>query len=111
MSRLNLPQTIINLTNPADVQKWTQIMLRTIVDEFNGRVSLVDNVQGVVMTVEFPVADADVEITHALNYVPTGYFLVGSNTAMSLYDGVGTTTKQVIFLKSNATGTARIKIF
>jgi hypothetical protein len=111
VSKLNLPQTIINLTNPADIQKWTQIMLRSIVDEFNGRVSFVDNVQGVVLPVEFTAADTTVEVTHALNYIPNGYVLVGSSAAMVIYDGDGVSTRSVIYLKSDAIGTARIKIF
>lgn len=67
------------------------------------------NVDGFYVTGTFPVANADVAITHQLGRAPVGYFQVASSVATRIYTGTVAATSTQITLKADTAG-AVVKI-
>lgn len=110
MSRIDA----IDMSNIADLEdfiKWSSIQNKLIVTIINGQLTFGDNIAAKIVSFTFPTANADAVINHTLSTVPRGYILIGSDVAMSLYDGTQPSNDNQITLKSSAAGTARILFF
>lgn len=94
-----------------EVQKYVALYLDQVTNLVNGNLSFADNFNAKLLTVTFSAANTDVASIHGLGRVPSGYFLVGSTAAMSIYDGASANTSSLLYLRSNATGTARLVVF
>ena len=92
-------------------QQAITLFLKDVYNILNRGILLKDNVKGALLGVTFSSANADVEIRHGLDFVPNNYLVVGTSSAMSVYDGVTSADKTFFYLRSSATGTARIFIF
>jgi hypothetical protein len=100
-----------NITEQAEysvAKKWIQNALDNLKTVVNS-LTLSDNFRARIIDVTF-VANTDLEIQHGLGTVPSGYFLIRASVAMSIYAGSGTPTRQVINLRSDASGTATVVI-
>jgi len=100
-----------NLDKPEDIARFLQIMGKNLGAILNGGLIFHDNFRGQELDVTFPTANADLSISHKLGYMPTGYLLTRASVAMRLYDGSRPFTRDTIYLKSDAAGTASIIIF
>lgn len=90
--------------------KLVAIFALNVEELLNGGLRLDENFAGQVLVVEFT-STTQKTIQHQLNRVPTGYFIVGSTTDMRVYDGTIRSTKDTIYLRPSAVGTARIFIY
>lgn len=109
--KIKPPQSVSNVTSLEDLKRYVSQTLDLVVNEINGRLIFGENIRGQILTVPFPTPNIDVTIPHQLNRVPDGYFLVGSNAAMSLYDASSASNGQNAYLRSSSAGTARIFLF
>lgn len=69
-----------------------------------------ENFDGYIMDVTAnSVASEDTQISHDLNRVPYGYLIIGQNATSNFYNGTGTNTETLFFLKST-TASCRFKV-
>jgi len=56
------------------------------------------------VSVTFPEADTDVRVRHRLPGLPTGYRMIRSDSAGSVYDGSRAGDRHYLYLRSNTAG-------
>ena len=95
----------------ADQAQAITLFLKDVYNILNRGILLKDNVKGALLGVTFSTANADIEIRHGLDFVPSNYIVVGTSAAMSIYDGVTSGDRSFFYLRSSAVGTARVFIF
>lgn len=99
---------VSNLPDLDQVKRFATIVLREITDVLNGQITFVDNIRQEIHSVTFDAADTDVSVSHGLGRVPTGVVVLGLTAAMIVYDGSTGNTVDAVYLRSSATGTARV---
>lgn len=111
------PQSYFNyqlLKDEKERSQYTSIFNKSIFDILNGGISFQDNVKASILNVTFATANVDLNISHGLGVVPTGYFCVGPSANMVLYNGIsgpGAWTESSITLRSSAIGYAKVLFF
>lgn len=96
----------------ADVIKFVAIGFKDIYDALGNRLSFADNFGSQIIDVSFTAANTDLTIQHTLNRVPTGYVVLRSNAAATLYDTGGTNwNKTAIVLRSSAIANVTVMVF
>lgn len=108
--KLSATPDVSNVTDD-DLRRFLTAFNNQVTQVMNGNIEFNDNTKSQKISVTFPTANAEVLISHGLARVPNGYILVGASVAMSLYDGDSSNTDKVLYLKSNAAGTAQIMVF
>lgn len=103
--------TDIDRQDPEDVKRFTNIALEQIKQMLNNGLLISDNFNAKQLNITFSVANVDQAAIHGLGRVPTGYIVIGTTTALNVYDGASTSTSQVLYLRSSATGTARLVVY
>lgn len=101
-----------NITEQEDyslAKKWIQNGLDNLKSVVNS-ITIQDNFKARVIEVTFNSANTDLEVQHGLGAVPSGYFVIQASAALTVYAGSTAPTRQVIALRSNATGTAKLVI-
>lgn len=101
----------IDRVKPEDLPRWTALCLENIISTINGKLDFQSNFNQKTVSVNFSAADTDTAVSHGLGRVITGYILVGSSAALSIYDGTSGSTDQVLYLRASATGSARILVY
>lgn len=94
-----------------DITRFVSQFTSQTADIINGNISFADNFKAQTLSVTFSSANTDVQVSHGLKKVPTGYIIVGASSAMSVYDGSSSNTADLFYVRSSATGTARILIY
>lgn len=100
-----------NLETLEDVKRYASIAVGQIKDALNGLLTFQDNFQSQIVSVSFASVNTDVQISHSLGRVPTGYLHIRSTAAMVLYDGASANTDALLYIRSNGVGTATVLIF
>lgn len=103
--------SLSNVEAIADIKKFVSIFQDQVITAINGNISFSDNVFAKLVNFTFPGANKTIGVAHGLGNLPAGYFLVGSNAALSLFDGDQKNTIDTLFLQSNAAGVARVMVF
>lgn len=111
MGKLTSSPDLGSTRNHEELARFVTIILDDIFDQINGRIEFEKNIYARIVSVNFPTANVEVRVPHTLNRVSNGYYLIGSDVAMSLYDGVSINEVNVLFLRSNQSGNARVLIF
>lgn len=105
------PTSISNVTSGEDLQKYSSMTIELLVAAVNGNITFEDNVSCKIVTAEFTQANVDLKIEHGLSKVPNGYFATNLSAAMILYNGSTSFDDRNAYLRSSATGTAKILFF
>lgn len=111
MGKIKTPLTISNVETLEDLRRYTSQALDEIVGAINGRISLSDNVQATIKSVTFSGANATVSVDHGLGTSPSGYFVVGLSTAITVFDGNRSSDSANLYVQASGAGTARLLIF
>ncbi len=105
------------LANFSSVKTWEELRrfssacVQDIVNQINGKVTFGDNIQGVDLSVAFPVGNTDVAVTHNLGYIPNGFFIVDIDSTGNVYRRTASTVT-TIFLRASVAGTnAKIRVY
>lgn len=108
-----VPRNWWNVDNIEDSKRWASLtlFLKDVYNILLKGITPVDNFRGNLVEVTFSAADTDVQVKHGLSYIPSNYFIIGTSAAMSVYDGNTDSTNTYIYLRSSATGTARVFLF
>ncbi len=77
----------------------------------NSGITFSDNFKAAFTSATFSSIDSEVAVSHGLSKIPTGYIIIGSTAALSVYDSGTANTDTNLYLKSNAVGTARLLVF
>lgn len=109
--KIKVPQSISNSESFEEMRKFTSQILDQVITAINGKISLNENLDSAIVSVEFASANATVAAKHTLGRVANNYILVGASVAMDLYDSATKNEENVLYLQSNAAGTARVLIF
>lgn len=109
--KLKVPQSIHNTRTWEELRRYLAITLDDILTALNGRISVGDNLDGQVVSVQFSSANIEVKVPHVLQRVPVGYIPVNKSVAMDIYNGGSAFSNTNVFLKSSAAGSADIFIF
>lgn len=110
------PLRQFNMLNlKGDERRWDELseQLKSFHDILSKGIRFEDNFRGTMFTgVTFATANAEVQITHKLGYIPSGFISVRPSVAMSVYESGDTPwTTTAIYLKSNAVGNSSIFVF
>jgi len=75
-----------------------------LADLLNKGIRITDNIDGVIQTITFNVANNEYEISHALKRIPNGFIILNKNKASDVYDSGTTWTTTSIYLKCDTAG-------
>lgn len=109
--KIKVPQSVSNTETFEDLRKYSAQVLDQLVTAVNGKISLSENLDSAIVTVTFNGANQTVAAQHTLGRVATNYILVGSSVAMDIFDGNKDNENNVLYIQSNAAGTARVMVF
>lgn len=101
----------VERVKPEDLARYTSIFLTQVVEAFNNNLSFDENFNAKTLSITFGTANVEVASIHGLGRVPSGYFLIGSNVAMSIYDGASANSASLLYLRASASGVGRILVF
>ena len=103
--------TGIAQVKPEEVQRFVDLFCQDVTRVVNGNLDFATNFNAKALSVNFSAANTDVAVAHGLGRVVVGYVQTGASAAMSLYDGSKASTSSTLYLRSSATGTARILVY
>lgn len=102
--------TEIQLAPDSQKFRYIQAFMEAVKRTVNGKLDISSNVNIAPVTVNFGVANSDIGIAHNLNRVPRGYIVISRSASFVVYDGGTPWTRDRLYLRSNATGQAKIVI-
>jgi len=105
------PMSVSNIVDLAGLKRYASQMFDAILLVINGNISFGDNIQSTTLPVDFNKANTDIQVGHNLGRAPNGYIVVGRSASMTVYDGAQAADADNLYLRSSATGTARILVF
>lgn len=82
-----------------------------VLSTLNGGLDFETNFNAKIVTVTFSSTSADVAVTHGLGRAPVGYIPLTLSADMTIYTGSSPGTSSLLYLRSSATGTAKLLIF
>ena len=82
-----------------------------MVSAINGGISFDENITCSTVEATFTTANAEVQVSHGLNKVPTGWIVVSPTVAMQVYKGNNTDTNKFVYVKSTAVGSCSLIVF
>jgi hypothetical protein len=100
-----------NVNSVDELKRFTGIFASEVAQILNANILFADNFTSKVLSFVFPSANKTIGMNHGLGVIPGGYILIGANVALSLFDGVQKNTVDIIYLQSNAAGTAKVLVF
>jgi len=101
----------VERVKPEDLARYTSIFLTQVVELLNNNLSFADNFNAKILTITFSSANVEVATIHGLGRVPSGYIVLGSTAATSVYDGASANTSSLLYLRSSAVAQARVLVF
>lgn len=111
MSRIKVPQTLSNIENPDEVQRYLAQTMDQVVSTINGGISFANNMDAQIVGVTFTSANMNVIVEHKLGRMPVGYIPVTRTAAITIYDGSAVNTTKVLNVRASGTGGANLFIF
>ena len=111
MSRLTQDSNIDRLNEPKEMARYIAIIFDQLQRLLNNGLGFADNFDAKIVSMTFSSANADTTIGHNLSRVPSGYVVLSSTAALSVYNGSRASTAQNLTLRANATGTVSLLIF
>ncbi len=108
--KIKTTQSLNNCDDNETLKRFVSVTTSDIIDVVNGNLST-ENIVKTLTPVEFTATNTDTVVKHGIKNIPSGYIVVRSSVAMSVYDGSKDFTDDSITIRSTATGTATVLIF
>lgn len=108
--RLNFSNALSNLKTIEDLTRYTSAFASEVGQIVNSNLTFNDNFLAVTLSFVFTASSTTVGIQHGLGKIPSGYIVIGTDAAMSVFDGNQENTASTIFLQASAAGTARVLV-
>ena len=109
--RFKLPIDLRNQSADDTFVRWVDQAFNLIQQIFNGRVGLTDNCATSLITVTIQQAHVSQTALHTLNKIPIGYLQAGSTVGGLVFNGVGTNSKQYLYVQATVAGTYTLLVF
>jgi hypothetical protein len=109
--RLTASTEIDRIEKPEDQPRFISMALNQIAQILNNGLGFSDNFNAKTLTISFSAANTDVATIHGLGRVPTGYIVIGSSAATSVYDGASANTASLLYLRASAATTVKVLVF
>ena len=100
-----------NLKELQDVTRFLSKYAAELNAIVNGRLEFGVNLWTYLVSWDFQAANTSYPVPHQLGRMPQGYIQVQSSAATSLFDGTGTNTSGLIYLKSSAVAQVSFLVF
>lgn len=107
MGKISTAINISNVTNLNDLLRFLSPLLIQIQSVINGNVEFESNIFADQINVSFSGANVETRTPHNLGRVPFGYFLIGSNAAVQIYN---TTASDKNFIYPKASAKANVSL-
>jgi hypothetical protein len=88
--------------------KFIEIFMASVKNVVNGNIDFSKNVLFPGVDVIFSTANAQKAVKHNLGRIPRGYLVIGQTANFNVYNGTAPWTKDLIYLRASAVGTAKI---
>lgn len=109
--KISTAESFTNVGTWEELRRFSTIFAGQVAQILNSNVSFKDNFLASTITYVFTLANTTVGLEHKLGVIPTGYIMVSTTAAMSLFDGNQANTDKILFLQSSSTGTAKVLVF
>lgn len=109
--KINLTQNLVNLEDWVTLKRYVAQDLSSIGAVLNGRVGLDENCDTSLVSVTFTATATDTAVIHTLNRVPTGFITVSPTAAMRIYAGTAPNTSTLVYVRTDAVGSAQLLVF
>ncbi len=110
--KLTLPRNVSNLNDTEQLGRYVQVAFDDIQTVVNGNIEFNQNIGAKQLACVFTSANSDAAFSHGLGRIPTGFFIVGIDTASIIYNGAATNTVDLIYLRSNvANVNAKVMVY
>lgn len=112
MAKLTVIPDVSQVNGLDEVKKFTAMNFKTIVNEINGRLNFVSNIEAAgPYQVEFPNGSDVVIVTHNLSRVPTGFLVINLDSGIVVFKpATPAWTNSRIYLQATAAGSALIYV-
>lgn len=100
-----------NLSSYEQLQRFSANLFREIRTVVNNGITFTDNFNAKVVSVSFATANEEVRIEHNLGRIPTGYLLLQTSAATTLYDGVSPNTVDYVFIRASGVADTTVMVF
>lgn len=111
MSKIRQSPDIDTLTDDKSKWRYCAMFLKSVYKVINGNIEIGVNVFGTVVEFRFETANQSYNVAHNLGRQVTGYIVIGSSVASSVYDGAGPKTTDNISLRASVAATIKLFIF
>jgi hypothetical protein len=111
VARISASTKIEMIKEDSEKFRYISIVLDNIAAVVNGNVEFLVNMRLKQVSVTFTATNTDTSVAHGLGFLPSGYIIIGSTAAMSVYDGSISNTVTTLTLRASATGTVRLLVF
>lgn len=108
---LKTGRTVHNVANLEELKRWTSIALDEVATVVNGNLELISNVRSQVIELNNLPPLEDINVPHSLVKIPTGFIVIGSSAAVSVYNGSIGWTENAISIRVSVTCSIKILVF
>lgn len=109
--KITASSSLSNLESVEELRRFVGAFSDNVASALNSRLTFSDNFLASIITFVFTGANTTLGMPHKIGVIPSGYILVGTTVAMSLYDGEQANSTDTLFLRSTAAGTAKVLVF
>ncbi len=111
MGKVTATSSFSSVKSWEDLRRFASACVQDIVNQINGKISFNDNIQGVDVNVFFPNANIDVPTFHNLGYVPSGFLVVGLDSAAIIYSNTASTSTNSFLKSSVGNVNAKVRVY
>lgn len=104
MSKISSQNDFSKVQDLGELVRYLSAYINELTPIINGRLQFDDNIQSQTVTTYFSAADTDLAIVHKLGKTGVGFFTIGKTAATDIYNGIGTDTTNIIYLRSSVAG-------
>ncbi len=110
MSKFTSGVDIDRLQTEDEVKRWVSLAFDQLQSLINGGLSFSDNFNAKILSITISTANVDVASLHGLGRVPSGYIVLGSSAATSVYDGASANTSSILYLRASVAATVKVLV-
>ncbi len=110
MSRLT-ESTDVTQVKPEEIGSHLDRFSQQVGEILNGGVDFKTNFNGSLVNAVFTAVNTDTAVAHNLGRIPTGYIPTAKTGAMHVFTGTAPWTKTLMYLQSDAVGTAGLLVY
>lgn len=96
---------------PEETQRFTDLALKDIAQQINGKLDFATNFNGKLLSVTFAAANTQVSVAHGLGRVPQGYIITMDDSGVKVFNGTTSNTATTLYLRASGPGTVGLLVY